>query len=356
MGTIYKKATLVIAAAGANDSTEGLFITEGASTTRMQLPYLPNGVPHGYFNMSPVQRPYEPLLLDKSPLRQRAWAFQEWYLARRIVFFMPQTVQWKCITEEWQEEVCKIYPWSLHDDRYSWYTLIEEYSSRKFTFESDRLIALEGFIQDRANTTKQGDRCMFGTWENEIVRGLIWRFPSMEYGVSHGSATTFASWCWAAPGCEIRFWFGGVDDPCYLLPESIKMTESGTLDVRGTLLENLYRRRDFCFCCDVDHWGDDPTDSARCLIRDHTARRADNRLGIALFDRPVEDFTCFLLAKDKDAGPGNEEENYEIGYYVLLLEPIPDTLKQFKRVGIAMLFLSAGPLFANQKQKDFQIL
>ncbi|ORY00898.1 heterokaryon incompatibility [Clohesyomyces aquaticus] len=85
MAAIYRGATLMIAAAGARDATEGLFMKQRTFSKPTRLPYIHNGYPDGQFYMMHID---VPLALRRNPLhgcplRERGWAFQEWYLAQR---------------------------------------------------------------------------------------------------------------------------------------------------------------------------------------------------------------------------------------------------------------------------------
>lgn len=94
MGMLYRNASLVLAAGGAKDSTESLLPTSRPIRASIRIPYISEGLHRGFFNAAIlVPGPYSPV---QGPLRLRAWAFQEWYLGRRIVFFMPRGIFWKC--------------------------------------------------------------------------------------------------------------------------------------------------------------------------------------------------------------------------------------------------------------------
>ena len=75
MGRAYSNATLVIAAAGSRDSTEGLFVTERPQPTIVRLPYVLDDIIKGSFNVALMPHPDPRPTLG--PLSERAWAFQE---------------------------------------------------------------------------------------------------------------------------------------------------------------------------------------------------------------------------------------------------------------------------------------
>ena len=93
MGDVYWNAALVVAASGAKDSSEGLFVSDRQPSTIIQLPYMSAGERKGTFNMSklPEDSDSDPC---NGPLDSRAWTLQERYLARRLVAFMPACISW----------------------------------------------------------------------------------------------------------------------------------------------------------------------------------------------------------------------------------------------------------------------
>jgi hypothetical protein len=52
MGDVYYNATLLVAALGAKDSSEGLFVSERTISTFLRLPYKVTGEYRGAFNMT----------------------------------------------------------------------------------------------------------------------------------------------------------------------------------------------------------------------------------------------------------------------------------------------------------------
>jgi hypothetical protein len=54
-----------------------------------------------------------------------------------------------------------------------WCKLIEEYTSRNMTYQSDKLPALSGVISALEKLT--GDTCLAGIWKSWFLQGLLWR-------------------------------------------------------------------------------------------------------------------------------------------------------------------------------------
>ena len=85
MGSITR-AYLTIAASDAIDSTEGCFISRRPDLPTVEIPYYSDVEDtEGSIYISALSL-HEPTVAW-GPLRQRAWALQEWYLSRRMVHF-----------------------------------------------------------------------------------------------------------------------------------------------------------------------------------------------------------------------------------------------------------------------------
>lgn len=95
MGKVYERAILTIAASGAHDSHEGCFISKSSDLCSEHVPYYPRDhdtTPSGSFFLHQIFDPSP----EWGPLQNRGWAFQEWYLSRRVVHFTTGGVSWKC--------------------------------------------------------------------------------------------------------------------------------------------------------------------------------------------------------------------------------------------------------------------
>lgn len=134
-----------------------------------------------------------------SPLTQRAWCLQERMLAPAILHFSQSQMFWECAEGECSESQPTLRPSSggpknllstkidafEHKDRKQiqcttdtfaeWYEVVETYSSKRLTFERDRLPAILGLARKFAALDKTLDHYIFGIWEEDIHRGLLWR-------------------------------------------------------------------------------------------------------------------------------------------------------------------------------------
>jgi len=107
MGSIYERAHLTIAASDVIDSTAGCFISRRPDLPTVEIPYYSDvGNTEGSIYISAFP-PHE-LTPAWGPLRQRAWALQEWYFSRRMVHFTKGGLSRKCKEVEVDERHSKI--------------------------------------------------------------------------------------------------------------------------------------------------------------------------------------------------------------------------------------------------------
>jgi hypothetical protein len=82
------------------------------------------------------------------PVDTRGWTLQERLLSGRYINFTSGEVQWGCISEKACECGQTLYG-QLYDplEREKWFTIIHEYSTRKLTVATDKLVALAGMAK-----------------------------------------------------------------------------------------------------------------------------------------------------------------------------------------------------------------
>lgn len=193
-------AFLRIAAAGASHCEEGLYGERSCSPLKVmmlrddvddQSEEVLYHIIHFHINEGPGKE------LQNGQLTTRAWCFQEARLARRTVSFMRPGIYWQCRDIEWDafdEHECAL------DHRQvnwtNWESNIEEYSSCKLTYESDRLLALEGLANEFSKRWQ--DAHYFGTLRDGLPRQLLWSTTRPE---GMRGLPDLPSWTWAAwPG------------------------------------------------------------------------------------------------------------------------------------------------------------
>ncbi|KAI5867452.1 heterokaryon incompatibility protein-domain-containing protein [Durotheca rogersii] len=233
MADVYRNAHLVLAAARGASDDEGFlgprplgggrvdFVTatrdsSGTGGRRLVLHLLPSSPPDDHAHPT-----------DGEPLSLRAWCLQERYLARRAIHYGARQTFWECARTRVAEDgdACSLpgdqlsrvarsagVPTTVfnlfsprgaatagdgdgnndkNDDvdenggdgdgdegddviaNYAdWYAMIEEYTGRGITRDSDRLPALLGLAHALGAVT--GDRHIVGIWFGGLLEGLAW--------------------------------------------------------------------------------------------------------------------------------------------------------------------------------------
>ena len=160
----------------------------------------------------------------------------------------------------------------------SWKEIVEEYSSRQMTKETDKLAAILGLAKEAAIVLK--DTFLLGLWKGHLHRDLLWWVKDPESSVRPETFTA-ASWSWISINGPISFEFR--DDDSYVghcieiihaeaESDQTLPVLSGKLVVRGKLIplipenpESEYHSRRSAPSWKEDIEGTDPA-SVRCLI------------------------------------------------------------------------------------------
>jgi hypothetical protein len=206
MGSIYECARFTIAASSAINSTEGLFKVRKP----LNLVEIPYNKTTGKGERTDLVLAYiEPDLdkcLSSSPLNQRAWVMQEYYLSRRTVHFTTHGLVWSCKngkrpqTRHIRSEFGTSWETVFEDD---WKTLVQSYTRRELTYKSDKLVALEG-LASKFRYHNSGKKISYrhGLWLGDQPHDLLW------YGerrLSREVGNGIPSWSWASATGPISF-------------------------------------------------------------------------------------------------------------------------------------------------------
>ncbi|PYH94071.1 hypothetical protein BO71DRAFT_242215 [Aspergillus ellipticus CBS 707.79] len=189
MGEYYENAHVVVAASGADNATKGCFLPH-PSLDEVTLPFDSGGSIAGSFKMT-LRPPSHRVQPRFSPLADRAWVCQEWWLSRRIVHFCKDSVMWSCTCSDNRFGLLQngeAYDLVMYWD---WMLLVLSCSGRKLSHASDRLAA----IQELANEFKKTrpDKYVMGLWSEDLPTALLWNgFDRTE------ELSKFPSWTWAS--------------------------------------------------------------------------------------------------------------------------------------------------------------
>jgi len=234
MAQIYKHAVCNISAIASEDSHAGLFRSRNIETL------LPLKVdvhwsswkygwnnPEGYIMLNEDWS----TSVDSAPLSARGWVFQERLLSPRIIHFGDRQLLWAqadgiSANEHWPEGIpfeadpyFEITSDSLQNSWQSmlqlrvtprrrfdaWAYIIEDYSKRRFTYDTDKLAAISGIARASQEVTE--DEYLAGLWKTDLLDQLLWAVcdPKSSSQIQPYTAPT---WSWASMNGAIQYVFG----------------------------------------------------------------------------------------------------------------------------------------------------
>ncbi|OIW25310.1 hypothetical protein CONLIGDRAFT_636372 [Coniochaeta ligniaria NRRL 30616] len=83
----------------------------------------------------------------------------------------------------------------------TWFAIVQNYSARKLTCQTDKLVAISG-IARRMSLLLQGDPYVAGLWKSTIIPCLLWSVPQSGRRISEKRAP---SWSWASMRCPVTY-------------------------------------------------------------------------------------------------------------------------------------------------------
>ncbi|KAK0666943.1 heterokaryon incompatibility protein-domain-containing protein [Cercophora samala] len=195
MTTVYSDAFFVVAASGAADGDGGCFLGSRAASSEGVLSIECSGQQGGkstayarrtrrsYADSRRMTRAAQSLhgwmTGIGQPLETRAWTYQEEKLARRILYYTQDELQWRCGTCN----ACECSPpsstilasdlSSTQDEKNEvWCRMVLAYTQRELTYISDRLPALSGIATGWELSEK--DTFCAGLWRRGLPQQLLW--------------------------------------------------------------------------------------------------------------------------------------------------------------------------------------
>lgn len=342
MALVYRQATLMIAAVDSEDSTQRLSKAHRPpEPVTFCVPYYTKEGYHcGSYSVAALFTRHSAAL--DGPLRERGWAFQEWYLSRRKVFFTSKGLYWNCgiysVNERAVDEDLELY------ETVSWQECLTQYSRKHLTYCSDRITALLGIVNQISESRGSLFVSKFGVWEDQLIEQLLWRPVETR---DEDDLLNLPSWCWAATGGSKfwQFWSGSEEATVVLAAKAVLLADSASLSASGVLIRTTTTPLLAC-CTDYYHGKirlkttsigsfedtllrgfDGETDTReRFLVFDPSD--TSQSFGLAIFDREVyqSGSFCFPLASQHRLvedpwyviTPFDEEHLSPIGYDVLI--------------------------------------
>ncbi|CZR65230.1 uncharacterized protein PAC_15130 [Phialocephala subalpina] len=266
MDRIYGLASLVLVAAAGEDATAGLVGSTNSPRTEddqvfgnvQGLQLLVSSPPLGY-------------ILSNSKWNTRGWTYQEWHLARRALVFTNQQVYYICSSASYCEDIAleQVQPHSevslmlVMDNlsastmrhclpsRYTRSTvnsgwidyvrLVEHYSTRELTYESDTFLAISGLLSNLHRSSR--NRFICGLSVGLFHDALFWvPVTTSELRCTEDEpALTFPTWSWAGWKGAAKYRVFPASDRC--LVEEWQVWAGEQIGTLGTPLSELQNDR-----------------------------------------------------------------------------------------------------------------
>lgn len=183
MAEVFANGLVTIAATHASSSEVGLFTTQQQYSPSLQVARANIGN-----RIYPIfARPtwsHATHAADEHPLSQRAWVFQELLLSPRSIHFIGVEIVWEfkettcceCGKEKTAQEAMHWHRRLLQTTHRTifeeWRDLVHSYSSKKLTYESDRLAALSGLATLWSH--RSVGAYLTGLWSDDLLEDLVW--------------------------------------------------------------------------------------------------------------------------------------------------------------------------------------
>ncbi|KAL4255490.1 HET-domain-containing protein [Pleurotus pulmonarius] len=222
MGLVYKNGWCSIAASAAKNGSEGCFMRRHPTCFQPLIVEADSVEMGAAYSCSARRFHVNRLAQDvESPLYQRGWVIQEWFLAPRILFFARQMIHWECASGAASEAhpavnksksvlsfVTKLRaryeraPMSLERCLDEWQKLVQVYMSTRLTMVRDKLPAFSGIAREFydqlvAVSPSPCPRYLAGLWTPLLAVQLLWK---VDYGSPKDQLQPYRapSWSWAS--------------------------------------------------------------------------------------------------------------------------------------------------------------
>jgi hypothetical protein len=212
MSTVYGNAFLVLAASASYGDEGGMFPKRKSHYLHtVSFEWKGHDIE---LQLQPWREHYEHYFAGEGPLSERAWAYQERILGRRVLLYHVNEIAWEC-NERWRCE-CGVgdqvgaskHRYNFHEmirsNQQSEQTLYEKwrmkivdvYASRSLSKQTDKLPAISGVAEVFRLQLK--DDYLAGLWRHDLIRGLLWFNARNLYLCSIPSEYCAPSWSWAS--------------------------------------------------------------------------------------------------------------------------------------------------------------
>ena len=372
MADIYRNTYCNILAAAAIDSVSGFLIPRQGIKYPLRdcaIPTNSTSEPYIFF------RPRSPG--TQGNIYGRGWVYQEQILPARSLHWSAHSLYWQCVTKSAPEmksnlrtevQRLKIMKWDvptmgsiirntpLFKDKQKsmtenelrqrmvveWTSFVKEYTKRKLSVDTDRLVAIAGLASSVAMRAQFAHvRYFAGLWDCMLAELLCWSSDMLSTNTPRRPNGYVApSWSWAsvigrivwAHMFDMKFMFSilGVEMKPISDPYGLLEAHGGRLMLKGKLRGDFCGEVELplCDCCKTEGARDSHEFGPQyCKVIPPEPSTSDiSELMWDVFPvRPEESFYCFLFGERNGSG------KYE--QYALALKRVPLMEDTYQRVG-----------------------
>ena len=242
MSEVFRSAILTLAVADSQEHSDGIFRDRRAECIRpirFEEFRMPRRIRswfdgEGALYILPSSEKVGKGVRPRGPLDSRGWVLQEQLLSPRILYYGAGELFWDCISGS-ASESCPDSSSLLRDDKSNetwalklirkaiaegdniesirvhmsdaWMELITNYSSRKLTKPSDKLVAIEGIL-DAIRRIFGRDAIIAGMWRHGLWRQLSWWSKSVRVDLTekpNSSRFVAPSWSWLSADGSVGY-------------------------------------------------------------------------------------------------------------------------------------------------------
>lgn len=359
MCDVYAHSWLTIAASRASSSEQGFlgnqerpdctYITckRGSVSEEIRIFALPIDEAHNSWKCAD---------LDGEPLTGRGWTLQERFLPKRVLHFSRSQIMfehhWNIFAQDrspipnlWCEASYGI------DRPPVWYRLVEQFSTRRLTKETDKLVAIAGLASYFVPTFSSDEHSTYhaGLWRKDMLAGLCWSIHKHYKPGPRPKSYIAPSWSWAAiDGKVVHKRFPNelaiieeVQTSLLSLENPFGEVQAGWIRLRAILLcpstQKASRHAPFWFCQGNGFYDYFTWDSEPC--NDTTTNGSAD---------PSEDDTVLQFMPVLWGESDSVEDDPHSGLYCIILKQVNhevaqhSNLRGFERVGSGLATCSPG--------------
>ncbi|CAM1511923.1 Fc.00g094360.m01.CDS01 [Cosmosporella sp. VM-42] len=228
MASVYLQACVTVSAIAADDPLTGL---DHHSMLRYPCEFAPKwrgfeGRLQGVGSIRLIDSGQFCEQVLRRPLFRRGWIYQEWLLSPRTIYYARDQLWWSSNADprgHMYNETCTGHGFSVYRDvilttpltevytmnvefsdeiaaspRSVWRNMLQDYTTRQFTYETDRLIAFAGIAtlyRHLAHVSE--DAYIAGLWRHSLLQDLLWTTREGRR-VSPPQTYRAPSWSWAS--------------------------------------------------------------------------------------------------------------------------------------------------------------